>query len=159
MMDYLWIGIGVLLLLAAIIGCFLPIVPGPPLGFGALLVLQLKEVAPFETNFLIIWAIISTVVFFLDYIIPPLTTKKFGGSKKGVIGSTIGLIVGLIIFPPFGLIIGAFIGAFVGEILEGKEKKDALKSVLGALIGFLTGSLLKLVVVVTMGYYFVSSLF
>lgn len=158
-MDYLWVGTGVLLLLAAIIGCFLPIVPGPPLGFGALLVLQLKEAPAFETSFLIIWAIVTTVVFFLDYIIPPLTTKKFGGSKKGVIGSTIGLIIGLIFFPPFGLIIGAFGGAFVGEIMEGKEKGDALKSAFGALIGFLTGSLLKLAVVVTMGYYFVNSLF
>ncbi|MFT7032168.1 MAG: hypothetical protein ACJA2S_000666 [Cyclobacteriaceae bacterium] len=158
-MDYLWIGAGIILLLAAVVGCFLPIVPGPPLGFGALLVLQLKEVAPFETSFLIIWVIITTVAFFLDYIIPPLTTKKFGGSRRGVIGSTIGLIIGLFFFPPFGLIIGAFVGAFVGEIIEGKEKKDALKSAFGALIGFLTGSLLKLTVVVTMGYYFVSSFF
>lgn len=158
-MDYLWIGLGIILLLAAVVGCFLPIVPGPPFGFGALLILQLKEVAPFETPFLIIWAVITTVVFFLDYIIPPLTTKKFGGSRKGVIGSTIGLIVGLIIFPPFGLGIGAFVGAFVGEVLEGKEKRDALKSAFGALIGFLTGSLLKLAVVVTMGYFFINSLF
>lgn len=158
-MDYLWIGIGVLLLLAAIIGCFLPIVPGPPLGFGALLVLQLKEVAPFETSFLIVWAIVTTLVFFLDYFIPPLATKKFGGSRRGVIGSTIGLIIGLIFFPPFGLIIGAFVGAFAGELMEGKEKRDALKSAFGALIGFLTGSLLKLSVVVTMGFYFVNSLF
>ena len=76
MMDYLWIGLGIILLLAAVVGCFLPIVPGPPLGFGALLVLQLTEVAPFETNFLIIWGIVTTMVFFLDYVIPPLTTKK-----------------------------------------------------------------------------------
>ena len=158
-MDYFWIGLGIILLLAAVIGCFLPIVPGPPLGFGALLILQLKEIPPFETSFIIIWAIVTTLVFFLDYVIPPLTTKKFGGSRRGVIGSTIGLIIGLIFFPPFGLVIGAFAGAFVGEISEGKDKRDALKSAFGALIGFLTGSLLKLAVVVTMSYYFIGSLF
>jgi uncharacterized protein len=158
-MDYLWIALGIVLLFAAVIGCFLPIVPGPPLGYCALLILQLKEDAPFEISFLIIWAVITTIVFFLDYVIPPLTTKKFGGGRKGVIGSTIGLILGIIFFPPFGLIIGAFVGAFIGEIIEGKEKQVAMKSAFGALIGFLTGTLLKLAVVITMGYYFMSTLF
>ncbi|MFY0651822.1 MAG: DUF456 domain-containing protein [Cyclobacteriaceae bacterium] len=158
-MDFVWIALGSLFLLAGVIGCLLPILPGPPLGFAALLVLQLKEAAPFSLNFLIIWAVITVVVFAMDYVIPPLTTKKFGGSKKGMIGSTIGLVLGLIFFPPFGLILGAFAGAFIGELIEGKDNRNALRSAFGAFVGFITGTLLKLVVVVTMGYYFFSSLF
>ena len=105
-MDYAIIILGAILLIVGIAGCFLPILPGPPLAFGALLIQQLKSEPPYSFNFILIWSAITIAVFALDYIIPPLTTKKFGGSRKGVIGSTIGLIIGLIFFPPFGLIIG-----------------------------------------------------
>ena len=157
-MDYMIIIIGAILLIVGIAGCFLPILPGPPLAFGALLIQQLKSEPPYSFNFILIWSVITIAVFALDYIIPPLTTKKFGGSRKGVIGSTIGLIIGLIFFPPFGLIIGAFVGAFIGETIEGRERRMALKSSFGALFGFLTGSLLKLSVVIVMIYYFIGSI-
>tara|TARA_R110000868_G_scaffold261508_4_gene519668 strand:+ start:96 stop:572 length:477 start_codon:yes stop_codon:yes gene_type:complete len=158
-MDYVWTILGIALLISGIIGCLLPVLPGPPLGFLSLLVLQFKTDPPFSTTFILIWLAITIAVFALDYVIPPMATKKFGGSRKGVIGSIAGLIVGLIFFPPFGLIVGSFLGAFIGELIDGQQKGAALKSAFGSLIGFVTGSVLKLTTVFIMGYYFTASLF
>jgi len=94
-MDIVWNVMAALLILAGIAGCFLPIIPGPPLGYLGLLILQLQESPPFETTFLLIWAGIILAVSAMDYVIPPLATKKFGGSKQGIWGSTIGLVVGI----------------------------------------------------------------
>jgi uncharacterized protein YqgC (DUF456 family) len=91
--------------------------------------------------------VIAVVVYILDYIIPALGTKKFGGSKYGIIGTTVGLLVGLIFLGPLGIIIGPFIGAFIGELIHDNENSNrALKAAFGSLIGFLFSTGLKFIV-------------
>ena len=158
-MDYIWMTTSAVLLLAGLIGCFLPILPGPPLSYAGLLVLQLKETPPFGTKFLIIWAVVTVVVTALDYFIPAFGTKKFGGSKKGVWGSLIGLVLGVFFFPPFGIIIGPILGAIVGELIDGKEMTSAVRSGMGSFLGFLVGTLIKLIASVLMIYYFIIAVF
>lgn len=158
-MDYVWMTTSAMFLLAGLMGCFLPILPGPPLSYVGLWVLQLKEAPPFNTKFLIIWAVVTVVVTALDYLIPAFGTKKFGGSKKGVWGSLIGLMLGVIFFPPFGIILGPILGAIVGELIDGKEMASAVRSGMGSFIGFLLGTLLKLVASVLMIYHFVIAVF
>lgn len=155
-MDTLWIILGSLFMLAGIAGCILPFLPGPPLAFIALLLQQLREPAPFSTRFLVWWAVIAAVVTLLDYVVPAYGTKKFGGTRYGVWGSTIGLILGLFI-PPWGLIIGPFIGAFVGEMMANQSSQVALRAAWGSFVGFLLGTLLKLVVCLVMAWYLVVS--
>ncbi len=132
----------------------LPIIPGPPLNYMSLLLLHFTEKYQFSTNFLVLWAIVTIVVYGLDYIIPAWGTKKFGGSKRGVWGSIIGLIIGLFFFPPFGIIIGPFAGAVIGELTAGKDSGAALKSGFGSFLGFLLGTLLKLITSGMMTWYF-----
>jgi uncharacterized protein YqgC (DUF456 family) len=158
-LEYLWITFGIILILAGVLGCFVPAIPGPPLAYVSLVLLQLGEEKPFTTKFLIIWALIVVTVSFLDYVIPPLATKKLGGNRKGVVGSTIGIFAGLFIFPPWGIIIFPFLGAFIGEMISGQEHKLALKAAMGSFLGFLTGVLLKLVVTVMIAYYFFAAIF
>lgn len=100
----------------------------------------------------------TIVVSILDYIIPAWGTKKFGGSKRGVLGSMIGLLFGLFLFPPFGIIIGPFVGAVLGEITGGKDNKAALKAGLGSFVGFLLGTLMKLIVSGMMAWYFIAEI-
>jgi len=156
-MDIIWNIMAALLILVGIIGCFLPVIPGPSLGYLGLLSLQLRENPPFETTFLLIWAGIILAVTAMDYVIQPLATKKFGGSNQGIWGSTIGLVLG-IFFPPFGIILGPLIGALLGEIWGGKNLNQAIKPAMGSFIGFLAGTAIKLIVTFIMGYYFVVSL-
>ena len=159
-MDILLIVIGVICTILGILGCFLPIIPGPPISFLALILLDLTEKNPFDSDTLWTWGIVTATVTALDYIVPIYGTKKFGGTKRGVWGSTIGLVVGLFFFPPFGIIIGPFVGAFLGEMSTGKaDNKMALRSAFGSFIGFVVGTLLKLVASVWMAWLFFTNIF
>lgn len=153
-MDYVLIGLGILLLVSGILGCVLPVIPGPPLNYAALLLLHFTGRYQFSTQFILVWAVITVVVYALDYVIPAWGTRKFGGSRRGVWGSVIGLVVGLFFFPPFGIIVGPFAGAVIGELTAGKDSGSALKAGFGSFIGFLMGTLLKLIASGMMTWYF-----
>lgn len=157
-MDYFLITVGILIALTGILGCFLPFLPGPPLNYVSLLLLHFTTNHQFSTRFLVIWAIVTVVVVLIDYLIPVLGTKKFGGSKHGVWGSVVGLIAGLFIFPPIGIIIFPFAGAVVGELIAGKDTGSALKAGFGSFVGFLAGTILKLIVSGMMTWYFFSKI-
>jgi uncharacterized protein YqgC (DUF456 family) len=155
-MDYVWIVLGGVLLLVGILGCFLPVLPGPPLAYLGLLIQQLKSSSPFSTRILIVFLLITIGITVLDYIIPVYGTKKFGGSTFGVWGSTIGLLIGLF-FVPMGIIAGPFIGALIGELIATSDPAQALKAATGSFIGFLAGTFLKLVVCLVMAWYWITS--
>jgi hypothetical protein len=155
-MDIFLLIVGFLLAVTGIIGSILPVLPGPILGWFGLLLLYLTKIVPINYTLLGITLVVAIAVLVLDYVIPSVGTKKFGGTKFGVIGTTIGLILGIFFFPPIGLIIGPFVGAFIGEMIyDSKNPKKALKASYGSFIGFLTGTLLKFVVtVIFTGLYF-----
>ena len=146
-MDIVLIIIGFLLCLLGVIGSFLPVLPGPFTSWIGLLILHFTDTIPQNWTFLGITLGISILVWILDYIVPALGTKKFGGTKYGMIGSSIGLIIGLIFLGPFGIIIGPFAGAFLGEIIKNSEDSSkALKAAFGSFIGFLAGTFIKFIV-------------
>jgi hypothetical protein len=157
-MDTLLIVSGIILLLGGIAGCIVPFLPGPPLAYGSLILLQISSYKPFSVEFLGIWAVVTAAVVLVDYYIPIWGTKKFGGTKGGVWGATIGLIVGIFFFPPLGLLVGPFIGAYVGELLNNQDSTKALRSAFGSFIGFAAGTVMKLAISIVMGYYFFSAL-
>ena len=157
-MDYVLLGFGIVLILIGLLGCVLPIVPGPPLSYAGLLLLHFTERYQFSSSFLITWAVITVVAYTIDFVIPAFGTKKFGGSKRGIWGSIIGLLIGMFLFPPIGIIVGPFAGAVIGELSTGKESKEAFKSGFGSFLGFLAGTLLKLIVSGMMTWYFVKEI-
>ena len=156
-MDLVWAVIGGILMLAGIVGCLLPFIPGPPLSFLGLLILQLRETAPFTSKFLIIWAVIVIAITVLDYLVPIYGTKRFGGTKYGLWGCTIGLIVGFWL-GPLGIIAGPFLGALMGEWLGNRNSDQAFKAAIGSFVGFLVGTVLKLIASGVMTFYFFKSL-
>lgn len=168
-MDWLWITLGVLSVLIGVFGAILPAIPGPLISFLALVFLQLTEKSPFTVNFLVVMGLIMVVVTVLDYVVPVYGTKKFGGTKRGMWGSTIGLIAGIIIFPAlgivigpfglFGIILGPFLGAYIAEQTGGKSSDKAMRAAMGSFIGFLMGTFMKLVYSVIAGIYFFMELF
>ncbi len=158
-MDILLITISVLLLLIGILGSIVPILPGPPIAFCGLVLVQFSSKHPFSTEFLIIFGMLAIVSAVIDNVLPIYTTKKFNGSRKGVWGSAIGLIIGLFFFPPFGIIIGPMVGAFLGEILDGKSPNNSLRPAFGSFIGFLSSIFLRFALSIVMTYYFVVQVF
>ncbi|MEA3479977.1 MAG: DUF456 domain-containing protein [Bacteroidota bacterium] len=167
-MDILLIIIGIILLIVGIIGCLLPVLPGQAIAYFSLIMLQLTEDAPFDADFLVVMALIMIGVTVLDYIVPIWGTKKFGGTKRGIWGSAIGLVFGIIILPItgitlgpfgiFGIILGPFVGAYIGESMGGTDSNKAFRAALGSFIGFLTGTLMKLAYSGVVAYFFFSNL-
>ena len=157
MLDILLIVIGIIFLIAGIIGCITPVPPGPPLAYCSLILLQFTSFKPFSITFLVVWAIIIAIVTLLDYYVTVQGTKKFGGTKGGVWGATIGLIAGLF-FTPIGILLGVLLGAFIGEILNRQTTGVAFKSAVGSFLGFLTGVFLKLLTCFVLAFYFIKGL-
>ncbi len=149
-MDIVLLLLGFILMLTGIIGSFLPVLPGTPVSWVGLLLLYLTSAVPDDWWFLGITLVVALFVFAMDYIIPAVGTRKFGGTRSGMIGTTLGLVVA-IIFPVlgiFGIIFWPFLGAFLGELLNKADRQSALKAAFGSFIGFLTGTFLKFVVTV-----------
>ena len=157
MVDILLIFLGIVFIVIGILGCIMPVIPGPPISFLGLLMLQLTDKVQYTNNFMWTMAMIAIFVTILDYIVPVWGTKKFGGSKRGVWGATIGLLVGLFL-GPIGIIIGPFAGAVIAEALGGRKQHEAFRAGLGAFIGFLMGVGIKLVASGYMTYYFFKKL-
>ena len=156
-MEWLWIILGIVLIIIGFIGSLLPLLPGPPLAYVGLLLQQFREPTPFSTRFLLIWAGLVVITIVLDYLIPVWGTKKFGGTKYGMWGCTLGFILAFWM-GPWGVVIGPFIGAFVGEMLAGQNSQKSLKAAFGSFIGFLLGSFAKLVACGLMLYYLIKSI-
>lgn len=156
-MDIFFTIIGFAFILLGLVGSILPILPGPPLSWIGLLFLFMTDAVPNDTSFLIITLIVALSIFALDYIIPAIGTKRFGGSRSGMIGTTLGLIIGLIAPIPFGIIIGPFVGAYLGELSNKADSKTALKAAFGSFLGFVTGTFLKFIVAVIYMGFFIST--
>jgi len=161
-MDITLAVLGAALVLVGFIGSILPIIPGPPISWAGLLLLKWTDYvndhgAAYE-NALWILLFFVVLVTILDYVVPIMGTKKYGGSKRGVWGATIGVVVGLF-FGPLGIIIGPFLGAYIGEITTGKKEREALRAAWGSFMGFLLGVGLKLMVCGTILFFYIRYLF
>jgi len=142
-MDQLFIVLGLILCITGLLGSFIPIIPGPITSWIGLLVINFESSTELNYSFLLITLMIAVFVFALDIIIPIIGLKKFGGTKKGMIGATIGLLLGLIILGPLGILIGTFLGALSGEMTGDLKLGKALKASVGTLIGFIAGVAMK----------------
>jgi len=145
-MDILLVFVASIFIALGIIGSFLPILPGPLTSWFGLLILHFTDAIPMNWTFLIITLVFAIFIWFLDYIIPAMGTKRFGGSKYGMVGTSIGLLVGLLSPIPFGIIIGPFVGALIGELINKTDSKTALKAAFGSFLGFLTSTFIKFIV-------------
>ena len=172
-MDTFLIILGAICLLLGLVGCVAPVLPGVPLSYLGLLLLHWTERVQFSWQFLTVWAVVVVIIQILDYFIPAWGTKRFGGSKWGVWGSTIGLFLGFFM-GPLGIVVGPFVGAVIGELIyfnrhpqtilnnteQGKNSNlnRALRAGIGSFIGLLTGTILKCICCGMMITYFVKEL-
>ncbi len=135
-------------MILGILGSFLPVLPGVPLSWVGLLLLYLAPSVPINYWVLGIAFILAAIIYALQLVIPAMGTKKYGGSKAGMWGATIGLVIGIFVPIPLGIIIGAFAGAFIGEIINKSDSKSALRAAYGSFIGLLASTFMEMVVAV-----------
>ncbi|MDE6809724.1 MAG: DUF456 domain-containing protein [Muribaculaceae bacterium] len=139
--------LSIVLIVIGLVGCVLPVLPGPILAFGGYLLLLLTPAADnIGAVSLFMAGFVTLLTIVADFVVPVLGVKMFEGSDYGKWGSFIGGIAG-VFFMPVGLIAGPFIGAFVGELIAGRELDVSLKSAVGSVIGFLCGAIFKIIAV------------
>jgi len=149
-MDAVLISATIILAIVGIVGAIVPGIAGPPFSFLSLLAVSFVSGVEHSVTFLVIMGIIGAIVFALDYVVPIWGTKKFGGTKAGMWGSTIGLLVGLTLtifynFAFIAILAGPFFGAYIGEKIAKTPNKEAWRAAFGSFVGFLVGTLLKLI--------------
>jgi uncharacterized protein len=146
MNDIIPVGIVLLAIIISvigIIGCILPVLPGPAISFAALLLVKFATDIPLRPGVLLIFGILALAVTLLDNLLPLYMPARFGSSGWGIAGATAGLIVGLF-FPPLGFIVGPFLGAFALEYCKGRRAGDAFVAGVGSFVGFMVGTVVKI---------------
>jgi uncharacterized protein YqgC (DUF456 family) len=152
----LWIIAGVLVV-AGLIGTVAPVLPGPVLIFGGLLLAAwidgFEKVgwAP-----LIMLGILTALTFVADIVATGAGAKKAGASKQAIIGATIGTIVG-IFFGIIGIFVCPFAGAAAGEFLAKRDLVRAGKVGYGTLFGLVLGAAMKIALALAMVGVFVTA--
>lgn len=155
-MEYIyWIIIG-LLFIGAFAGLIFPIIPGVLLLMGGFILYGIFfSFDHFNWIFWLIQGLFVILLFGADYIANIIGVKKYGGSKAGIWGSTIGLLVGPFIIPFLGILVGPFLGAALAELLFNKKNlNDAIKIGFGSVVGFVSSVATKGIIQTIMLIYF-----
>lgn len=155
-MDILYWSIISIAIVLAFVGLVYPVIPSVLLLLGAFLLYGVfYSFSPLNFLFWTVQILLVALIFIADYLANLLGVKKFGGSKAGVWGSTIGLLLGPFVIPVAGILIGPFIGAVAGEILVNRTKfRPAVKIGVGSVLGFIGSVITKAVIQLFMVGYF-----
>ena len=156
-MDNLIIVVAGIFLITGLIGCVVSKLPGTPLCYLGIIILNFSSIAEYSVHFFIRWGLIIIAIQGLDYLIPHWGKRKFGGSKKGVWGSLLGMLAG-IYFGVWGIVIGAITGALVGELLAGKESNRAINHAVSSFVFFILGTISQLIVAGILIFHYIDDL-
>lgn len=148
------VGWVVILLFFAVgfVGLVYPIIPAVLFIFGGFLMYGLFfSFADLPWWFWLIESLFVILLFGADMVANAFGVKKFGGSKAGLWGSTIGLIIGPFVIPIAGILIGPFIGAILAELIFNRSTiKQSVNSGIGSVIGFITSVFTKGIIQIIM---------
>jgi uncharacterized protein len=160
-MEIVYWSIISILFIIGFVGLVYPIIPSVLfLLAGYILYGVFFSFDPFGWFFWLIQSFFIILLFIADYIANMIGVQKYGGSKAGVWGSTIGLLVGPFIIPFLGILIGPFIGAVSAELLVNKRDfKNSLKIGFGSVVGFISSVITKAIIQTLMIVYFLLVVF
>jgi uncharacterized protein len=139
---FLWI-LALSLVAAGLAGMVLPILPGPSLIFIGLMLAAWAEgfshVGWITIGILAILAIFASAV---DILAGAFGVKRFGASKRAMIGAAAGAVLGIFFGIP-GIVIGPFAGAVIGELTVKNDFNAAGRAGFGAWLGLVMGMAAK----------------
>ena len=146
----LWV-LAAILVIVGVAGLVLPALPGAPLVFAGLL----AGAAADDFEYVGVWTLLAlaamaTMTYAVDFVSGAFGARKFGASKRAVIGAAVGalvgaacVLVGFVAGLP-GLVLGPFLGALLGELSQHGNLRRAGWAGIGATLGLALGAALKL---------------
>ncbi|MBV5338120.1 MAG: DUF456 domain-containing protein [Deltaproteobacteria bacterium] len=145
----LWI-IGAILTVTGLSGLLLPIVPGAPLLFlGLLFGAWAEDFSYIGVWTLLLLAIMAALTYVVEFAASILGVKKYGGSKRAMIGAALGGFAGLFLGIP-GILVGPFVGAVIGELSLQRSLDEASRAGFGTVVGLALGVAGKLAIGIAM---------
>ncbi|MCA1063408.1 DUF456 domain-containing protein [Rossellomorea sp. AcN35-11] len=155
-MEIVYWSIIIALMIIAFVGLIYPIIPSVVFLVGSFILYGvLFSFEPFGWLFWTVQILFVILLFGADYLANLVGVKRFGGTKAGVWGSTIGLLIGPFVIPVIGILIGPFLGAVIGEwIVHRANLKTAFKVGVGSVVGFISSVFTKGIIQIVMVIYF-----
>ncbi|MCM3111411.1 DUF456 domain-containing protein [Lederbergia lenta] len=151
----------IILIVISFVGLVYPIIPSVLFLAGAFILYGLLfSFEPLNWLFWLVQSLFLLLLFIADHLANIIGVRKFGGSKAGMWGSTIGILVGPFIIPVFGILIGPFLGAVIGELIMNRTKFTlAIKIGIGSVVGFISSVAVKGIIQFIMVAYFLFLIF
>jgi len=144
-MDIFLAVAAIVLSIAGLAGCIIPMLPGPPISYAAMLLAACMTDSSLTGISLVTFLLVTIAVTAADYFLPAWLARRFGGSHAGITGATLGMVAGFFILPPMGIVLCPFIGAVIGELLVDREDTArAFRVGFGAFLSFIVGTGIKL---------------
>lgn len=139
----LW-ALAILLIIIGMIGALVPVLPGTVLVFGGMVLAAWADgFTRVGIPTLVVLALITAVVYVIDFMAGVYGVEKTGASRRAVIGAALGTVVGLFFGLP-GLILGPFVGAVAGEYTVRRHLAGAGRAGAGAWLGLALGTAAKI---------------
>ena len=138
--------IAIIFMIAGVIGCFVPVLPGPSLAWlGALYYGWQTDWATISPLILGLLLVIALVGATADWWMSALGAKKGGASAWSQVAAMFGGIVGFFVFSLPGMIIGSVAAIVAVEWHRLREWKGVLRAGGGYLVGFLLAMIVEFV--------------
>ena len=146
---FLWI-LAVILTVTGLSGMLLPVLPGAPLLFLGLLFGAWADGFHYVGIWtLLVLAVLTGLTYVVEFAASVLGVKKFGGSKRAMVGAAVGGIVGLFLGVP-GILLGPFVGAVIGELSLQRSLDEASRAGFGTVVGLAIGVAGKMAIGIAM---------
>ncbi|MBC8018460.1 MAG: DUF456 domain-containing protein [Verrucomicrobia bacterium] len=145
----LWI-ISAICTMTGLSGLLLPIVPGAPILFlGLLFGAWAEDFHYIGVRTLLILAGMAALTYVVEFAASILGVKRFGGSRRAMVGAVLGGIVGIFLGIP-GILLGPFVGAVIGELTLQRSLDQASRAGFGTVVGLAFGVAGKLAIGIAM---------
>nr|WP_239550943.1 DUF456 domain-containing protein [Halanaerobacter jeridensis] len=141
-------------------GTLVPVFPGTPLIVGAAIINGVAtDFSVVSIRLIIILIGLSVLAEISERLFSAVTTKKFGGSKYGIIGAILGVLIGSLFFPPLGIFLGPVLGAVALELSTGKNIQESIKVGTGTVLGTFGGTLISFIIALMMASWLLVIIF
>ena len=155
---FYWVGAALLVGLG-LVGLFLPGLPGAPLILmGLILGAWANDFTYVGLWTIVVLTVLAGLTYAVDFWATMFGAKKFGASKRAIVGALIGAVIGIFLGLP-GVALGPFIGAVAGELSAQRDLRQATRAGIGATIGLVLGAAIKLALAFTMIGIFLATRF